>query len=288
MSLISAELRRSSADILHERNTAEQIRGLTEKHDGDRERVAIDISLLVCMESIVGEYGLSEEALKSKFKRMKDDKNPIDKALAIYHGICAGLAVITEGILVAPLEGVVSCEIMENNDGTRCLSVNYAGPIRSAGGTGQAISVLLADYLRREFALKRPIIEGSEVERYIEEVMLYPNLQYKPSADEMRSICQTVPIYITGEGVGKEVSGGRDLRRVPSNKVREGMLLVLCEGMLLKAPKLKKHTDRLGLDICRAPAGALQISFWRLIANKQRKRTKKLSSRRRINTSAMP
>ena len=235
-------------EFLHERNTAEQIRGLTEKHDGDRERVAIDISLLVCMESIVGEYGLSEEALKSKFKRMKDDKNPIDKALAIYHGICAGLAVITEGILVAPLEGVVSCEIMENNDGTRCLSVNYAGPIRSAGGTGQAISVLLADYLRREFALKRPIIEGSEVERYIEEVMLYPNLQYKPSADEMRSICQTVPIYITGEGVGKEVSGGRDLRRVPSNKVREGMLLVLCEGMLLKAPKLKKHTDRLGLD----------------------------------------
>ena len=26
------------------------------------------------------------------------------------------------------------------------------------------------------------------------------------------------------------------------------MLLVLCEGMLLKAPKLKKHTDRLELD----------------------------------------
>lgn len=235
-------------EFLHERNTAEQIRSLSLKHDGDRERVAIDISLIVCMESIVGDYGLSEDALKNKFERMKNEKNPVDKALAIYHGICAGLAVITEGILVAPLEGVVSCEIMENQDNTRCLSVNYAGPIRSAGGTGQAISVLLADYLRREFGLKRPIIEDSEVERYIEEVMLYPNLQYKPSADEMRSICQTVPVYITGEGVGKEVSGGRDLRRVPSNKVREGMLLVLCEGMLLKAPKLKKHTDRLGLD----------------------------------------
>ena len=128
------------------------------------------------------------------------------------------------------------------------LTVNYAGPIRSAGGTGQAISVLLGDYLRREFDLDVPQMEDSEVERYIEEVMLYHNLQYKPSADEMRSICQTVPVYITGEGVGKEVSGGRNLRRVPSNQVREGMLLVLCEGMLLKAPKLKKHTDRLKLD----------------------------------------
>ena len=235
-------------EFLHERDTSTQIRALTEKHEGDREQVAIEIALLVCMESIVGEYDLTYEALRAKFTRKKKEKSPPEIGIAVYHGICAGLAVITEGILVAPLEGVVSCEIMDNADGSKCLSVNYAGPIRSAGGTGQAISVLLADYLRREFDLSHPHIEDEEVERYIEEVMLYHNLQYKPSADEMRSICQTVPIYITGEGVGKEVSGGRNLRRVSSNKVREGMLLVLCEGMLLKAPKLKKHTDRLKLD----------------------------------------
>ena len=64
----------------------------------------------------------------------------------------------------------------------------------------------------------------------------------------MRSICQDVPVYITGEGVGKEVSGGRDLPRINTNNVREGMLLVMCEGMLLKAPKLKKYTDQLNLD----------------------------------------
>ena len=235
-------------EFLHERDTANQIRDLTKKHEGDREQVAIDISRIVCMESVVQNYSLSLEDLERRFQSKKKERTPAEIALSVYHGICAGLAVITEGILVAPLEGVVSCEIMENKDGSKCLSVNYAGPIRSAGGTGQAISVLLADYLRRDFGLSKPQIEANEVERYIEEVMLYPNLQYKPSANEMRSICQTVPIYITGEGVGKEVSGGRDLRRVPSNKVREGMLLVLCEGMLLKAPKLKKHTDRLELD----------------------------------------
>jgi len=235
-------------EFLHERDTANQIRHLTKKNEGDREQVAIDISRIVCMESIVQNYSLDVADLERRFTTKKKERTPAEIAVAIYHGICAGLAVITEGILVAPLEGVVSCEIMENKDGSKCLSVNYAGPIRSAGGTGQAISVLLADYLRRDFGLEKPQIEANEVERYIEEVMLYHNLQYKPSANEMRSICQTVPIYITGEGVGKEVSGGRDLRRVPSNKVREGMLLVLCEGMLLKAPKLKKHTDRLKLD----------------------------------------
>ena len=211
--------------FLHERQTAEQIRSLNLKHDGNRELVAIDIALLVCRETIVGQYDLSFEDLEKEFNRCKGEKTDIEIGLAVYHGVCAGLAVITEGILVAPLEGVVDCHILKNKDGSKCLAVNYAGPIRSAGGTGQAISVLLADYLRRDFDLSVPQMEPKEVERYIEEVMLYHNLQYKPSAQEMRSICQEVPVYITGEGVGKEVSGGRDLERVKDNRVREGMFL---------------------------------------------------------------
>ena len=56
------------------------------------------------------------------------------------------------------------------------------------------------------------------------------------------------PIYIDGEGVGGEVTGQRDLPRVKTNKVREGMLLVVCEGLVLKAPKILKYVDALGLD----------------------------------------
>ncbi len=234
--------------FLEGRQTAEQIRYLNDKHDGNRELVAIDIARLVCRETIVDDYSLSAEDLEVRFNNVKGNSTDIDIGVAIYHGVCAGLAVVTEGILVAPLEGVVDCHILKNKDGSKCLAINFAGPIRSAGGTGQALSVLLADYLRRDFGLSVPIMESAEVERYIEEVMLYHNLQYKPAADEMRSICQEVPVYITGEGVGKEVSGGRDLERVKDNRVREGMLLVMCEGMLLKAPKLKKYTDQLQLD----------------------------------------
>ena len=72
--------------------------------------------------------------------------------MAIYHGVCAGLAVITEGILVAPLEGVVSARFI-NDEGGHSLALSFAGPIRSAGGTGQALSVLIADILRRDFGL---------------------------------------------------------------------------------------------------------------------------------------
>ena len=113
--------------FLHERNTAEQIRVLNEKHDGNRELVAIDISLLVCRETIVGRYDLSFDDLEKEFNRCKGEKTDIEIGMAVYHGVCAGLAVITEGILVAPLEGVVDCHILKNKDGSKCLAVNYAG-----------------------------------------------------------------------------------------------------------------------------------------------------------------
>ena len=168
-------------------------------------------------------------------------------ALSMYHGICAGLAVLTEGILVAPLEGVVNCRIIDNASGSRSLAINFAGPIRSAGGTGQALSVLIGDILRRQFGLEPPEMTFEEIERYKEEVMKYSRgLQYRPSNPQIEILCQNCPVYIDGEGVGEEVSGQRDLPRVPTNKCREGALLVLCEGMVLKAPKILKYTDALG------------------------------------------
>ena len=182
------------------------------------------------------------EKNQSRFKTTKPRM-----ALCIYHGVCAGLAVLTEGILVAPLEGVVNCRIVENASGTRSLAINFAGPIRSAGGTGQALSVLIGDILRRDFGLEPPEMTFEEIERYKEEVMKYSRgLQYRPSNPQIEVLCANCPVYLDGEGVGQEVTGQRDLPRVPTNKVREGALLVLCEGMVLKAPKILKYTDALG------------------------------------------
>jgi len=39
--------------------------------------------------------------------------------------------------------------------------------------------------------------------------------------------------------------GQRDLPRVPADKVHEGMLLVMCEGLVLKAPKILPFSNTL-------------------------------------------
>ena len=44
---------------------------------------------------------------------------------------------------------------MNNADGSEFLSIDFAGPIRAAGGTGQALSVLIGDMLRRELLGKQ-------------------------------------------------------------------------------------------------------------------------------------
>ena len=67
-------------------------------------------------------------------------------------------------------------------------------------------------------------------------------MQYRPSNPQIEILTKNCPVYIDGEGVGNEVTGQRDLPRVPTNKSREGAILVICEGLVLKAPKILKYT----------------------------------------------
>ena len=171
---------------------------------------------------------------------------------AVDTSIRIGLAVLTEGILVAPLEGIVGVKIRDNDDGTKYLSIYFAGPIRSAGGTGQALSVLIGDIVRRKLGISEYKPRDEEIERYKEEIPLYEraqHLQYKPSADEIEIIVRNCPVCIDGEGTEKEeVSGYRNLKRVETNRLRGGACLVIAEGMCLKASKIKKYVDSLNID----------------------------------------
>ena len=51
------------------------------------------------------------------------------------NAVRVSLAVVTEGVTVAPLQGVNDVQLKNNVDGSQYLSVSFAGPIRSAGGT---------------------------------------------------------------------------------------------------------------------------------------------------------
>ena len=176
--------------------------------------------------------------------------SPIEKALD--QAIRTGLAILTEGVLVAPLEGIAEIKLGSNKDGTKYVDLYFSGPIRSAGGTGQAMSVLIADVVRRELGIGAYQPTEGEIERYKEEIPLYKrvqHLQYLPTVDEIDLVVRKCPICINGEGTeDEEVTGYRDLPRVSTNRLRGGACLVIAEGLCLKAPKIYKHIKKLDLN----------------------------------------
>jgi len=159
------------------------------------------------------------------------------------------VALLTEGVVAAPIEGIDRVELLENDDGSQFVNVYYAGPIRSAGGTAQALSVLVADYARSLLDIEEFRPRDEEVERYAEEIDLYDGetgLQYTPKAAETKFVADRMPIMLDGEATSdREVEGFRDLERVDTNAARGGMCLVLAEGIALKAPKIQRYTRQL-------------------------------------------
>lgn len=185
-----------------------------------------------------------------------DDQKLIDQAVR------TGVSILTEGVLVAPTEGIASVRIKKPNnqnpsdgnpDGSSYIAIYFAGPIRSAGGTVAAQAVVLADVARKHFAIGKYRPTETELARYVEECNLYNDrcarLQYKPSDDEIKHIVRNCPVCVSGEPTEQiEVSVYRDLPRMETNKVRGGIALVICEGIAQKAAKVIKYTSKIGLD----------------------------------------
>jgi DNA polymerase II large subunit len=214
-------------ELVGPKGIAPKIREVTKKI-GDRELVSLEIA---------------KQIVSGKTYKFNKVENAIDQAVR------TGLAILTEGVLVAPLEGIAEVKLGKNKDGTNYVDLYFSGPIRSAGGTGQAMSVLIADVVRRELGIGEYIPTPGEIERYKEEIPLYKrvqHLQYLPSVDEIELVTKNCPICINGEGTeDEEVTGYRDLSRVSTNRLRGGACLVIAEGLCLKAPKIFKHVKKL-------------------------------------------
>lgn len=176
-----------------------------------------------------------------------------DPEKVIEQAVRTGVAILTEGVLVAPTEGISSIRIKRNPDGSDYLAMYFSGPIRSAGGTVAALSVVLADFARRKFNIADYRPTDTEVERYVEEIALYDvraaRLQYRPSDEEVRIIVRNCPVCIDGESTEEfEVSVHKGLPRIETNRVRGGMCLVIAEGIAQKASKVLRYTKSIGLD----------------------------------------
>lgn len=180
------------------------------------------------------------------------DDDPEEREKLADQALRTALAILTEGVVAAPLEGIARVRIKENFDKSRYLAVYFAGPIRSAGGTAAALSVLIADYIRLAVGLDRYKPVEREIERYVEEVELYEsevtNLQYSPKPDEVRLAASKIPVEVTGEPTDKVEVSHRDLERVETNNIRGGALLAMVEGVIQKAPKVLKYAKQLKLE----------------------------------------
>jgi len=175
-----------------------------------------------------------------------------NKELLIEQAVRTGLGILTEGVLVAPTEGIAKVRIKQNPDGSDYVAVYYSGPIRSAGGTAVALSLVLADIARRICGVGDYRATDTQVMRYIEEINTYEtrcvHLQYLPPEDDIKVIVSNCPICVDGEPTEEiEVSAYRSVPGVETNRVRGGVPLVVCDGVALKAAKLFKYTKKLKL-----------------------------------------
>ncbi|TKJ17402.1 DNA polymerase II large subunit [Candidatus Woesearchaeota archaeon B3_Woes] len=190
---------------------------------------------------------IAEEVAKEKFCKFKD------KTEAMEVGIRVGFAYHTLGTVASPLEGFTKLQIEKRKDGKDYFKLYFSGPIRSAGGTGASVSVLIADYIRKKMGFEVYDPTEQEIKRYITELYDYheriTNLQYLPSEEEIKFLTQHIPVQIAGDPSEKiEVSNYKDLNRVETNRIRNGVCLVIGEGIAQKAPKLWKQLSKWGKE----------------------------------------
>jgi len=111
-------------------------------------------------------FKIAEEIVCGTFGRMASEA-------AAEQAIRTALAIFTEGLTAAPIQGVAQVKIKTNADRTRYLAIYFAGPIRSAGGTDQALTLVVGDFVRRLLGLERYKPTAEEISRFLEELRLY-------------------------------------------------------------------------------------------------------------------
>ncbi|MBZ9571067.1 DNA polymerase II large subunit [Methanobrevibacter sp. TMH8] len=236
------------------KGVAKRMKELEEENpDWSREQIAFEIAAEISSQDIDkdesnnrNKKGKEKKVYESFGETFESKREQIaDQALR------TALAILTEGVVAAPIEGIAKVRIKKNFDGTEYLAVYFAGPIRSAGGTAAALAVLLGDKIKLATNLSdyKPI--EAEIERYVEEVELYEsevtNLQYSPKPEEVRLAANNISVEVTGEQTDQVEVSHRDLERVETNNIRGGALLAMVEGIIQKSAKVIKYSKTLNL-----------------------------------------
>ncbi|MCK5625495.1 DNA polymerase II large subunit, partial [Candidatus Bathyarchaeota archaeon] len=172
---------------------------------------------------------------------------------AAEQAIRTSLAIMTGGITAAPIQGIAHIKIKQNLDRTRYLAIYFAGPIRSAAGTEQALTPVIGDFIRRRLGLDRYKPTDLEINRFIEEIRLYERevrgFQYHNSDEVLANALRNLPIEVTGtQSDPYEVSSFRNLPRIETNRIRGGALLVVNDGIVGRSKKVWRIIEELKID----------------------------------------
>ena len=187
---------------------------------------------------------IAEEVAKEKYCKFKDHLEAVEA------GIRVAIGYLTLGYVSSPIEGFIHLKLKKTREGKEYFAPYYSGPIRSAGGSEAAFSLVIVDYLREVFGYAKYDPTEEEVKRGIQECYEYhervTNLQYLPSEQELEFLMKNLPVQLSGDpSEDKEVYNYKDLPRIETNFIRSGFCLVLGEGIAQKAPKVFKRVQAL-------------------------------------------
>ena len=121
---------------------------------------------------------------------------------------------------VAPLQGISDVSIKSNVDASQYLSVSFAGPIKSAGGTEAALTMLIADHARKVAGLDKYIANSfdDETGRFVEELRIYERevmgFQFKVLDEDVVKCISNLPVELDGVDTDPvEVVGHKNMRQ---------------------------------------------------------------------------
>ncbi|MDX1533588.1 MAG: DNA polymerase II large subunit, partial [Nitrosopumilaceae archaeon] len=129
-------------------------------------------------------------------------------------------------------------------------------PMRSAGGTESAVTMLIADHIRQAVGLSKYQANSfdDETGRFVEELRVYEreaqgSFQFHVLDEDVTKVISNLPVELDGVDTDTfEVVNHRNMVRISTDRVRGGALRVLNDGLIGRAKKLLKRIELYNLD----------------------------------------
>lgn len=221
----------------------------------DRVAKMHDIDIADRLRELLSHTSKERAALKIAEEIALGEHGDGDLRTRLDNAVRVSLAIVTEGVTVAPLQGIADVQLKKNSNGDEYLSISFAGPIRSAGGTEAALTMLIADHARKVVGVGSYNADSfdDETGRFVEELRIYErevgSFQFKVLDEDVVKCISRLPVELNGVDTDPvEVVGHRGMKRISTDRVRGGALRVMNDGLIGRSRKLVKLVEVLEID----------------------------------------